>query len=179
MQIIMKHRGFAAVLLTAAAAAGPAGAQQILGATFESGNWYGTAHDRDGRFSHCAMNARHGNGTMYFAVSGNWSWRVGWNFEDWSLTPNETMPVMVTIDSMPPQPLMGRARNPTLVMAELPKDAELFNQFRRGNMLTVSVLRRRASFPLAGTDTALTRLTDCVKQQLVAAGSRPVAPDQE
>lgn len=179
MQIIMKHRGFAAVLLTAAAAAAPAGAQQILGATFESGNWYGTAHDRNGRFSHCAMNARHGNGTMYFAVSGNWSWRVGWNFEDWSLTPNETMPVMVTIDSMPPQPLMGRARNPTLVMAELPKDAELFNQFRRGNMLTVSVLRRRASFPLAGTDTALTRLTDCVKQQLVAAGSRPVAPDQE
>lgn len=179
MQTIMKRRIYATLLLTAAVASGPAGAQQILGATFESGNWFGTAHDRNGRFSHCAMNAQYGNGTMYFAVSGNWSWRVGWNFEDWSLTPNETMPVMVTVDNLPPQPLMGRARNPTLVMAELPKQAELFNQFRQGNMLTVSVLRRRASFPLAGTDAALTRLTECVKQQLVAAGSRSPAPEQQ
>ncbi|HEX2888504.1 hypothetical protein [Vineibacter terrae] len=102
-------RKYLAPLLTGGVVdGGPAGAQLIPGGTFEAGNWYGTAHERNGRFSHCAMNGNYGPASMYFAVSGNWSWRVGWSFESWTLT----------------------------------------------------------------------RLTDCVSQQLKAAGARPMHPDQ-
>lgn len=157
---------------------GPAGAQLILGGTFVSGNWYGTAHDRNGRFSHCAMNANYGPASMYFAVSGNWSWRVGWNFETWTLRSGETVAVTVQIDKLPQQQLTARARNATLVMAELPKDGELFTQFQRGHALDVTIGGRTMTFLLEGTDAALKRLTDCVSQQLKAAGARPTDPDQ-
>ncbi|HKU96785.1 MAG TPA: hypothetical protein VJR58_15995 [Vineibacter sp.] len=82
---MLPARKYLTVLLAASLIGGdPAGAQLILGGTFESGNWYGTAHDRNGRFWHCAMNANYGSASMYVAVSGNWPWRVGWNVETWT-----------------------------------------------------------------------------------------------
>lgn len=174
-----RQRKYLALLLAAGlTGSGPAGAQLILGGTFEAGNWYGTAHDRNGRFSHCAMNANYGPASMYFAVSGNWSWRVGWSFESWKLTPGDKVPVTVQIDKLPQQQLTAKARNETLVMAELPKEGELFTQFRRGNALDVTIGNRTMTFMLEGTDAALKRLTDCVSQQLKAAGARPMHPDQ-
>jgi hypothetical protein len=152
----------------------PASADMLPGTAFVSGNWRGGAFETNKRFTHCAIYTRYLSGiTMFFAVSDNWTWRAMWHHEGWRLTPGQSVTITLWIDSFPPRQLTAQAANPQLARTELPATSELFNQFRRGYLLTVVAEGQQYQFKLDGTNAALTQLSNCVRIQRQIAGLDP------
>lgn len=149
----------------------PAGADMMPGSSFTSGEWQGAAYDRNGRFSHCAVNATYRSGIrVLFSVSSDWTWRIGFAHGDWKFTTGESAPITFWIDGFAPYQVTATAARPDLVLAELPDKAALFEQFQRGYKLTVVALNRQYGFNLTGTFVALDRLAQCVMAQRQNAG---------
>ena len=167
----------AAAILVSAASAFPASAEMLPGTGFVLGNWRGGAYETDKKFTHCAMAARYVSGiTMFFSVSDNWTWRAMWHHQSWRLTPGQTVPITYQIDSYPPRRLTAEAMDAQLARAELPATGDVFDQFRRGYLLTVFAEGQQYQFKLDGTHAALTQLGNCVRSQREVAGLSPPPP---
>ncbi|TXL80455.1 hypothetical protein FHP25_05365 [Vineibacter terrae] len=170
----MKRAALAIALLVGVLVTLPARAESIAGSTFASGNWRGAAFEANGRFTHCGMSARYRSGiSMFFSVSGDWTWRIAWQHDDWRLTVGQAVPVTFWIDSFQPRQVNAKATQASFAIAELPAEANMFDLFRRGYMLYVTAEGRRFQFSLDGTYAALTSLGMCVKQQRQIAGLDP------
>ena len=159
---------FAAALMVGAAAR----AELINGTQFHSGNWKGAAYTTDstGRFSHCAMSTAYKSGiSMFFAISQNYTWRVGWSNKSWNLNVNQSYTVYLSIDGVSAGALQAKAVNRQFAVAELPAQATLFDRFRQGNLLTMVSGNERFQFSLLGTNAALTALVSCTRAQIAAA----------
>jgi hypothetical protein len=163
---------FAAALMVGAAAR----AELINGTQFQSGNWKGAAYTSDstGRFSHCAMSTAYQSGiSMFFAISQNYTWRVGWSNKGWNLNVNQSYPVSLSIDGVNAGTLQAKAVNRQFAVAELPAQATLFDMFRQGNLLTMVSGNDRFQFSLLGTNAALTVLVNCTRTQVASAPPSP------
>jgi hypothetical protein len=155
----------------------PAIADEMPGTRFVSGNWRGAAYDTASRFSHCAMSAGYKSGiTMFFSVSENWTWRIGWAHRDWKLPAGREIPITVSIDSFPPRQMLARVQRPDFALAELPAKIDIFDLFRKGYSLAVFAEGQRYAFNLDGTYAALTTLLQCVSQNRQFAASPPAKP---
>jgi hypothetical protein len=166
---------FTVALMSAAAAR----AELINGTQFQSGNWKGAAYTNDstGRFSHCAMSTAYQSGiSMFFAVSDNYTWRIGWSNTSWNLNVNQTYTVSLSVDGVNAGTVQGKAVNRQFFVGELPAQAALFDLFRRGNQLTMVTGNDRFQFSLLGTNAALTVLLNCTRTQLASAPSQPRPP---
>lgn len=175
------RRSIVAGILVSVAIAVPAQAEMLPGTGFVLGNWRGGAYEINKRFTHCAMSAGYVSGiTMFFSVSDNWTWRVQWHHRSWRLTPGQSVPITYQIDSYPPRSLTAHAIEGQLARAELPREADVFEQFRRGYMLTVVAEGQRYQFKLDGTYAALTQLGNCVKaHREIASLNPPPSPAPE
>ena len=163
---------FAAALMVGAAAR----AELINGTQFHSGNWKGAAYTSDstGRFSHCAMSTAYQSGiSMFFAISQNYTWRVGWSNKSWNLNVNQNYTVYLSIDGVNAGALQAKAVNRQFAVAELPAQATLFDRFRQGNLLTMVSGNDRFQFSLLGTNAALTALINCTRAQVASAPPSP------
>lgn len=166
-----KIPGTIAGLLALALLTPAARADLMAGSNIVSGNWAGGAYDANGKFSHCVVQSGYRSGiTMYFSVSSNSSWRVGWSYPSWQLTVGQKVPVSVSVDGAANYQLQAVAASNVLVTAELPETADVFNQFRRGMRLNVNALGNNYTFNLDGTFAALTEIVNCANRY---AGTAP------
>jgi hypothetical protein len=166
---------FVATLMVGVAAR----AELINGSQFDSGIWKGAAYTNDntGRFSHCAMSTPYPNGvSMFFAISDNYTWRIGWSYKAWNLNVGQSYPVSLSVDGVNAGTVQAKAVNRQFFVAELPAQTTLFDLFRRGNLLTMVSSSDRFQFSLQGTNTALTVLIGCTRNQLASAPPQPRPP---
>ncbi|HJQ56650.1 MAG TPA: hypothetical protein VJ890_07075 [Vineibacter sp.] len=155
----------------------PAGAEALPGTSFTSGEWKGAAYERNGRFSHCAIDAVYRSGIkVMFSVSADYTWRIAFAHGEWNFAKNQSAPITLWIDGFAPHQVTGIAVRHDLVLAELPDRAALFEQFQRGYRLTVVALGRQYAFNLTGTFAALDRVAECVMTQRQIAGLGRTAP---
>lgn len=166
-------RLFRAIFFAAAVMAGSgARAELVNGTQFQSGNWKGAAYTNDttNRFSHCAMSTAYQSGiSMFFAISADYTWRVGWSSTSWNLNVGQNYGVSLVVDGVNAGTLQARAVNKQFALAELPAQANLFNLFRQGNLLTMYSGGQTYQFSLLGTNAALTVLGNCTRAQLAGA----------
>lgn len=172
---LFRALAFAAVLVIGVGAR----AELINGTQFQSGNWKGAAYTNDntGRFSHCAMSTAYQSGiSMFFAISDNYTWRIGWSSTSWNLNVNQTYTVSLSVDGVSAGNLQAKAVNRQFFIAELPAQTTLFDLFRRGNQLTMASGSDRYQFSLLGTNVALAVLINCTRTQLASAPAQPRPP---
>jgi hypothetical protein len=144
-------------------------AQEIAGTAFTVGEWRGGAYTRQGttdQFNHCSMSGRYRSGiSVFFWLARDYTWQIGWSHRDWKLAPGQQLEVVYWIDDFAPHRAVARARTETLVIADLPAQVGVFDQFRKGYTLRVTAQGNRYTFNLTDTYAALSTLLDCVARQ--------------
>ena len=139
--------------------------------------WTLDAHDLPGKgFSHCTVFARYRSGIMMiFSLSAQRHWNVGWLYPSWNLRPGQQIHLRYSIDGGPPAELAATAKNKTLVAAELPANASLFETMRQGRQMTLYAPGGQLGFSLDGTSVALAELNACV-DRFTHPGAAPGVP---
>jgi hypothetical protein len=151
-------------------------ADQIPGSTTVVAAWQIGAYDDGGRFSHCAMSTPYVSGiTMYFSVSGNFSWRVGWSHKAWNFTKGQGVDLALFVDGAGPFNLHAVAVTKDLAIAELPTKAAVFDLMRKGYRMTVQAVGNTYAFNLDGTFAALTETLACASRYSGVAAA-PLSP---
>lgn len=167
-------RALALALVAACCWQASATAETIPGSRMSVAGWALSAHDRNGKFSHCAIAATYKSGiTMVFSVSDNYSWRVGWAHDAWRFTKGQGVEISLFVDNQGPFPLRASAATEKLALAELPAKEELFDVMRKGNRMTVRAQGNTYAFNLDGTYAALTEVLNCTSRY---AGVAPTPP---
>lgn len=173
MELRMK-RALAIALVAVCLWQTPAKADLIPGSRATIGGWSLSAHDRAGKFSHCAISAPYKSGIrMLFSVSGNQSWRVGWTHESWRFTKGQSVDLTLLVDNAGPFPLKAVAATENLALAELPAREELFDVMRKGNRMTVRAMGNTYAFNLDGTYAALSEVLNCTARYGGGSGTPP------
>ncbi len=167
-------RALAIALVAVCLSQTPARADLIAGSRATIGGWSLSAHDRAGKFSHCAISAPYKSGIrMLFSVSGDQSWRVGWTHESWRFTKGQSVDLTLLVDNAGPFPLKAVAATENLALAELPAKEELFDVMRRGNRMTVRAMGNTYAFNLDGTYAALSEVLNCTARYGGGSGTPP------
>ena len=163
-----------AIAVFAASLAAPANAASIT--NYNVGGWDVAAFtdDNSGRFTHCAASARYKSGILLlFSVSDTFQWSIGFSSPEWELRPGRDFNVDYRIDGGRVNNARGIAANTRLIRATLPDSVELFNQFRYGSRLVVSVDDRTpVNFDLTNTNAMLTEVLRCA-QKYKGQANRP------
>ena len=142
---------------------GAARADTIAGSNRTVAGWYIGAYDSQGKFTHCAMSTPYKSGiTMYFSISRDYSWRVGWSHEAWRFAKGQSVDLAVYVDGVGPYSLKATAINETMALAELPSNGTVFDLMRKGLQMKVYAEGRTYGFNLDGTYAALTEILNCV-----------------
>jgi hypothetical protein len=140
--------------------------------------WTLDAHDLPGKgFSHCTVFARYRSGfMMIFSISAQRRWNVGWLYPSWNLRAGQQLHLRYSIDGGPPAELAATAKNKTLVAAELPANASLFETMRQGRQMTLYAPGGQLGLSLDGTSAALVELNACVDRFTHPGASPPPPP---
>jgi hypothetical protein len=160
-------RAFAiATVATTLAFAAPAGAATIT--SYKVSGWSMGAYTNDttGRFSHCAASAQYRNGLLLlFSVSESFQWSIGFSSNDWNLTQGRDIEVDFRVDGGRLNTVRGTAVNTRLLRAPLPDSVDLFNQFRVGLRLVVSLNDNApVTFNLTDTNAMLSEILRCAQK---------------
>jgi hypothetical protein len=159
-------RLLAATFAVALCAASSAQAREIN--RYNVGGWQVGVftNDQSGRFSHCAASANYRNGlTLLFSVSESLEWAIGFSSPEWRLTQGRDFDVEFRIDGGRVHSVRGRAVTDRLVRATLPDRVELFNQFRLGLRMVVSLNDNpEVTFNLSNTNAMLTEVLNCARR---------------
>ena len=156
----------------------PAQAEYIPGSRMTVAGWDISAYtyDATGKFSHCAMSAPYKSGiTMYFSVSGNYTWRVGWSHASWQFNKGQEVDISVYVDDVGPYNLRAVAVGKDMALAELPPKSSVFDVMRRGYRMMVYAAGNKYGFNLDGTYAALTEILACASRQTGVASAPPIA----
>ncbi|HRF09413.1 MAG TPA: hypothetical protein PL193_12345 [Xanthobacteraceae bacterium] len=159
-------RLLAATFAVALCAASSAQAREIN--RYNVGGWQiGVfTNDQSGRFSHCAASGNYRNGlTLLFSVSESLEWAIGFSSPEWRLTQGRDFDVEFRIDGGRVNNVRGRAVTDRLVRATLPDNVGLFNQFRLGLRMVVSLNDNpEVTFNLSNTNAMLTEILNCARK---------------
>lgn len=169
----------AAFVVLAMVFSAPAGAAEIRSARFGAWNAGAYTSDQTGQFSHCAASASYNSGIRFIlSVSANFAWTMGFRNESWTLSVGESIPITYVVDNYPPRAATARAISKVMVVVLLPDDVGLFNQFRNGQMLRVTVGSGTQQFRLTGTSNVLSVLLECARSRgnLTVPVAAPRAP---
>ena len=164
-----------ALLIAFLLSAGSVRADTLPGSVTDVAGWRLGAYtdDKSGKFSHCAASAPYKSGiTMFFAVSNDFTWRVGWSHPDWRFTVGQQVDLSMYVDGAGPYKVTGIAKTKDLALAELAATTALFDAFRKGFLLTVNAQGNTYKFNLDGTFAALTEVLECTRRYV---GVRPAA----
>jgi len=153
-------------------------ADQIPGSTARVAAWQLAAYDNNkGKFSHCAMSTPYRSGiTMYFSVSANYTWRVGWSHAAWHFAKGQGVDLSLFVDDAGPFNLRAEAATENLALAELPAKGAVFDLMRKGYRMSVRAQGNAYAFNLDGTYAALTELLACVERYTAVAAAAPPQP---
>jgi hypothetical protein len=149
----------------------PTAAQNYKVSDLSVGNWSGGAYlnRKTNEFAYCGMFASYKSGIgVHFAIDNDDEWRIGFNASKFQFRSGNSYSIAYTIDGSPASLLTGVAKDPNFIVVELPSKSTLFDQFRYGNMLTVSVAGNVYQFKLEGTAKALAVLLDCARNNTPA-----------
>lgn len=155
-----------------------ANAENIRGSNTNVAGWAIGAYtdDSTGEFSHCAMSAPYKSGiTMYFSVSGNYTWRVGWSHAAWQFNKGQTVGIDVYVDDRGPYSLRAVAIGKDMALAELPPKSSVFDVMRKGYRMTVYAAGNKYAFNLDGTYAALTEILSCADRYSSVASTPPAS----
>lgn len=173
-----------ATFAAAVSLATPVNAASIT--NYNVGGWDVAAFtdDKTSRFTHCAASARYKSGILLlFSVSDTLQWSIGFSSPEWELRPGRDFNVDYRIDGGRVNNARGIAANTRLIRATLPDSVELFNQFRYGTRLVVSVDDRTpVNFDLTNTNAMLTEVLRCAqkyKGQVDRPSNRPRGGERE
>lgn len=152
---------------------GIAHADVIPGSNRDVAGWFvGAYNDKQGQFSHCAMSTPYKSGiTMYFSISGDFSWRVGWSHDGWRFAKGQGVDIAVYVDGIGPHTLKANAVSEKMALAELPAKGAVFDLMRKGYNMKVYAEGRTYGFNLDGTYAALTEILNCAGRY---TGTAPV-----
>jgi hypothetical protein len=174
----MKRALIALALSVTAFAGQSAFADQIPGSQTNVANWSVGAYAKEGKFSHCAMSATYNSGiTMLYSVSGNYTWRVGWTHPSWNFSKDQSVDIVVFVDSAGPYYLKATALSKDVAVAGLPAQGAALDVMRKGYLMTVHAVGNTYKFNLDGTYAALTEIVNCASRYSGAvANAAPPAP---
>jgi hypothetical protein len=149
-----------------AAWAAPAKAATITSYKVAGWNMGAYTNDQTRRFTHCAASAQYRNGLLLlFSVSESFQWSIGFSNQDWSLRPGREIDVEFQIDGGRTHSVRGTVATEKLLRARLPDNVELFNQFRVGLRLVVSLNDNApVTFNLTDTNAMLTEILQCARK---------------
>lgn len=166
---------FSAALLAATVTTGviatatpaQAGTKQV--SRFKVKSWSGGAYNdtRTGAFSHCAASVKYKSGILLlFSVDREMKWRMGFAKTGWQLNRGDSYPISYRIDRNRIYRGTAKAMNKSLATVSLPgKQAPVFNQMRRGMMLSVATKTEVLQFRLNGSSRMLTSLVACASKR--------------
>jgi hypothetical protein len=165
-------RGFAVLAATACVGISFSIASAATLETYQVGNWQSAAYsdDQTGAFDHCAMSASYSTGNMLlFAINSNFAWSVGVLNNGWTVPPDSTHNITYSINGGILNYSTGRAVTGTEIEFPIPADEDLYNRFRYGSRIIISVMGQQLFFPLEGTQRGLAALVDCAQRHASAA----------
>jgi hypothetical protein len=139
-------------------------------------NWaYGAySDDQTGIFSHCAATAPYKSGiSLMFSVNRYYRWTMGFTNPAWNLKRDINIPISFWVDNLLPQQATATTFLENAVKVDMVDSVGLFNAFRRGQMLHISVSGKEVGFRLTRTSEVLTNLLNCVK----GGGAKPMPPN--
>jgi len=136
--------------------------------TFKVSNWTVGAYTNNttNRFSHCAASGRYKNGlTLIFSVNESLEWGISFLNPEWNIREGREIDIDFKIDNGRVNYARARAVNSKQIVAKLPDSVELFNQFRYGSRLVVSINDGRpVPFNLSDTNPMLTEVLRCAQR---------------
>lgn len=119
-----------------------------------------------GRFTHCAASAQYRSGlTLIFSVTESLDWGISFLNPEWNIREGRVLDIDYRIDNGRVNNASARAISPRQIIAKLPDSADLFNQFRYGYRLVVSINDGRpVPFDLRDTNAMLTEVLRCANR---------------
>lgn len=162
----------------------PAAAQNYKVSDLSVGNWSGGVYlnRKTNEFAYCGMFSSYKSGIgVHFAIDNDNEWRIGFNSQRFQFRTGNSYSIAYTIDGGAVSTLTGIAKDQNFIVVELPSKSALFEQFRYGTMLTVSVSGNIHQFRLDGTSRALSALLECARSNApgvreARGEGRPPAP---
>ena len=163
-----------AVAALAATAIAPIEAEAKQISRFKVKAWSGGAYtdNKTGAFSHCAASVKYKSGILLlFSVDKDLKWRMGFAKDSWRLNRGDSYPISYRIDRNRIYRGTAQAMNKSLATVKLPgKQAPVFNQMRRGVMLSVATKTDVLKFRLNGSSRMLTSLLACASSRRRGGG---------
>ncbi len=116
--------------------------------------------------THCAASGRYRNGlTLIFSVTESLAWGISFLNPEWNIREGRVIDVEFQIDSGRTNRASARAVSSRQIVAKLPDSADLFNQFRYGSRLLVSINDGKpVPFNLSDTNAMLTEVLRCANR---------------
>lgn len=163
---------FQRYLLAGAALAAVVGAgdRSALAGTLETGkvhNWTTGAYtnDQTGEFTRCSMSVAYKSGiSLLFSIDKKYDWAMALINDKWRLNVGETHQVSFRIDNSGAIYSNAKVLTQSMIGIELTDTTQIFNAFRRGQLLVVTAGREDFNFRLDGTSDGLAWLLRCVKR---------------
>jgi hypothetical protein len=155
-----------ATFAAAASLAMPASAATITSYKVSGWSMGAYTNDQTGRFSHCAASAQYRNGLLLlFSVTESFQWSIGFSNQDWNLRQGREVDVDFRIDGGRNHSIRANAVTNRLLRGRLPDSVELFNQFRLGLRMVVSLNDNApVTFNLTDTNVMLTEILQCARK---------------
>ncbi len=160
-----------------ALAGAPALAKTI--ATFDVRGWNASVFTDDdtGAFSSCAATAEYRSGMgLGFLIGDDYSWSLSLFDTPTSFKKGQNVTVAFQIDGGEVRKVTAKAIETRFLYVPLEDDVDLFDEFRGGRMLRVSVAGKVVGFKLDGTSAMLAALLDCAKKYNVQAQASASEP---
>jgi hypothetical protein len=136
---------------------------------FKVANWSAGAYSFKGtrRFSHCAASAPYLSGVaLFFSVNREYQWSVAFSAPHFNVVPGQSIKLGLSVDGNTPTMVVANAVSDKLISVDLAPTAEIFNLFRRGNILHLIAKDISYKFSLKDTSRMLPALLQCVHSSL-------------
>jgi hypothetical protein len=170
------RRQLAVLVLVLGCFAASEQAEAKLLRSYKIGNWligvYGD--NRTGAFSNCIATASYKNGiTLGFVVTRNLRWKIAFSDPRWSLAAGKEVNGTYRVDEGNVRATTAVAIGPNAIQSDLPDRADIFDEFRRGRMLSFTGGGDVVQFALTDTSRMLADLLQCARDR----GAPPARPD--
>ncbi len=140
-----------------------------IGKSFQVGNWRGGAFasDRTKRFTHCAASSSYKNGVgVLFMVTGNYRWAIGFTSDNFSVRPDSTVKLALSLDGAAPTLVEAYAIDSNFLRVSLDPKASLFRRFKAAHFLELRAKDLSYKFALTDTSRMLPQLLQCVTERV-------------
>jgi hypothetical protein len=141
-----------------------------------NGVWQGGAYgdEQTHQFQYCSAGASYRSGiTMLVTITRNLGWGLAFGDQEWSLQPNQEIPLSMTFDGRNPWSGTARAVNAHLATVPMADNSQLITAFRAAYQMQVFAVGKAFLFNLDGTSRLMVQLVRCVQTQMAIERGEP------